>query len=179
MGPVLDGSPDPNGNGTIKAEKGRPVVKYSDTLPSVVQKRLNRSRCRLGFLLGLIQGSMHYVGVHTGATWRIPQDHRCVVMMWPFCEITLTTCCYYSAASQYYVDVVCCYRRSGVVCWSGCLSVTIMSPAKTAEPVEMPFGLWTRLGPRNRVLNRVQIPHARRNFEGKGVADCKVSDLLS
>jgi len=23
-----------------------------------------------------------------------------------------------------------------------------MSPAKTAEPIEMPFGLWTRVGPR-------------------------------
>jgi len=29
------------------------------------------------------------------------------------------------------------------------LSVTIVSHAKTAEPVEMPFRLWTRVGPRN------------------------------
>ena len=87
MGPVLDGSPDPNGNGTIKAEKGRPVVKYSDTLPSVVQKRLNRSRCRLGFLLGLIQGSMHYVGVHTGATWRITLNRPCTVTMRPVVKL--------------------------------------------------------------------------------------------
>jgi len=28
------------------------------------------------------------------------------------------------------------------------LSVTVMSPAKTAEPIEMPFGLWTRVGPK-------------------------------
>ena len=28
--------------------KGRPIVKYTDTLLSSVQKRLNRSRCRLG-----------------------------------------------------------------------------------------------------------------------------------
>jgi len=26
------------------------------------------------------------------------------------------------------------------------MSVTIVSPAKTAEPIEMPFGLWTRMG---------------------------------
>ena len=32
-------------------------------------------------------------------------------------------------------------------------SVTIVSPAKTAEPIEMAFGLWTRLGPRNHVLD--------------------------
>ena len=29
--------------------------------------------------------------------------------------------------------------------WSVCRSVTIVSPAKTAEAVAMPFGLWTRL----------------------------------
>ena len=33
--------------------------------------------------------------------------------------------------------------------WSVCLSVTTMSPTKTAEPIEMPFGLWTRVGPKN------------------------------
>jgi len=35
--------------------------------------------------------------------------------------------------------------------WSLCLSVTIVSPAKTAEPIEMLFGMWTRLGQRNHV----------------------------
>jgi len=29
------------------------------------------------------------------------------------------------------------------VAWSVGLSVALVSPAKTAEPVEMPFGLWT------------------------------------
>jgi len=29
------------------------------------------------------------------------------------------------------------------VAWSVGLSVTIVSPAKTAKPIEMPFGLWT------------------------------------
>jgi len=37
------------------------------------------------------------------------------------------------------------------VCRSVCLSVTIMSPAKTAELIEMPFGLRTRVGTVNRV----------------------------
>jgi len=32
-----------------------------------------------------------------------------------------------------------------VVAWSVGLSVTIVSPAKTAEPIEMPFGLRTGL----------------------------------
>ena len=30
-----------------------------------------------------------------------------------------------------------------------------MSPAKTAEPIEMPFGLWNRVGPRKHVLGGV------------------------
>jgi len=37
--------------------------------------------------------------------------------------------------------------------WSVGLSVTIVSPTKTTEPIEMPFGLWTWVGPRNRVLD--------------------------
>jgi len=41
-------------------------------------------------------------------------------------------------------DAVCCYRPSSVVR----RSVTVVSPAETAEPIEMPFGLRTRLGPR-------------------------------
>ena len=61
-----------------------------------------------------------------------------------------------------FIDAAYCYTWSGVVCRSAslsvCLSVTLVSPAKTAEPIEMSFGLWTRVGPRNRVLDGVQIP---------------------
>jgi len=32
------------------------------------------------------------------------------------------------------------------VCGSVGRSVTVVSPAKTAEPIEMPFGLWTQAG---------------------------------
>jgi len=32
------------------------------------------------------------------------------------------------------------------------LSLTVVSRAKTAEPIKMSFGLWTRVGPRNHVL---------------------------
>jgi len=38
------------------------------------------------------------------------------------------------------------------VCLSVCLLDTTMSPSETAEPIEMSFGLWTRLGSRNHVL---------------------------
>ena len=46
-----------------------------------------------------------------------------------------------------------------------------MSPAKTAEPIEMPFGLRTRVDPG---IDGVQIPMGRANFEGKGASHCKV-----
>ena len=36
---------------------------------------------------------------------------------------------------------------------SVCRSVTLVSPAKTAEPIKMPFGLETRVGQGNRVLD--------------------------
>ena len=35
---------------------------------------------------------------------------------------------------------------------SVCLLDTTVSPAETDEPVEMSFGLWTRVGPRNHVF---------------------------
>ena len=52
------------------------------------------------------------------------------------------------------------------VVWSVCmcLLVTTVSCAKTAEPVEMPFGVWTRVGPRNHVLGRSRDP----NFQTDG-----------
>jgi len=54
------------------------------------------------------------------------------------------------------------------VAWSVCLSVsrsvTILIPAKTAEPIEMPLGVWTRVGPRN----QIQIAHAKGQFCGDG-----------
>jgi len=48
-----------------------------------------------------------------------------------------------------------------------CLSVTLVSPAKPAAPIEMPFGLRTRVGPRNHVLDGIQIPAKRGNFEAE------------
>jgi len=37
-----------HGKGQFLGGKGRSIVKYRDTLRSSMQKRLNRSRCRLG-----------------------------------------------------------------------------------------------------------------------------------
>jgi len=43
-------------------------------------------------------------------------------------------------------------------------SVTLVSPAETAEAIELPFGLSTRVGSRNHVLQGVQIPHEKGQF---------------
>ena len=53
---------------------------------------------------------------------------------------------------RHYLFAAYCYRRSSVVCLSVCLSVTTVIPAKTAEPMEITFGLWIPVGPRNHVL---------------------------
>jgi len=39
-----------------------------------------------------------------------------------------------------------------------------VSCAKTAELIEMPFGLRTQVGLRNHVLDRVEIPHRKGQF---------------
>jgi len=52
-----------------------------------------------------------------------------------------------------YVDAAYCYRPSSVVCLSIGRSVTLVSPAKTVKAIQTPFGLWTRVGPRNTSSN--------------------------
>ena len=54
------------------------------------------------------------------------------------------------------------------------LFVTIINPAKTTELMETWFGLWTQVGPRNHVLDGVQIPPAKGNFDGGGAAHCSI-----
>ena len=46
------------GRGNFVKEKGRPIVKYRDTLQSPVQKQLNQSICHLGYGLGWAVGIM-------------------------------------------------------------------------------------------------------------------------
>ena len=69
------------------------------------------------------------------------------------------------------------------VAWSVCrsvglsvaLSVTLVSPAKTAEPIEMPFGLRTWVGPRHHVLDwGSDPPWEGANFGGEWASHCKV-----
>jgi len=61
------------------------------------------------------------------------------------------------------------------VAWPVGLSVTLVSPAKMAEQVEMPFGLWTRVGPGHHVLDGgPDPPWEGAILRGKGASHCKV-----
>jgi len=51
-------------------------------------------------------------------------------------------------------------------CQSVSLLVTFVGPAKMAEPIEMTFRGSTRVGPRNHVLDRVQITKRNGKFWG-------------
>jgi len=66
--------------------------------------------------------------------------------------------------STTYTDAAYCYRQSSMVCWSVCLLVTLLNPAKMAEPIEMPFRLRTRMAPMNHVLNGGPDPHGKGQF---------------
>jgi len=55
-----------------------------------------------------------------------------------------------------------CYRPRSVVCLSVGRSVCHTSETcKTAEPIELSFGLRTQLGPWNHVLDRGRAPHCK------------------
>jgi len=57
--------------------------------------------------------------------------------------------------------------------------VTLLSPAKTAEPIEMPFGLKTWVGQGNHVLDGgPDPPWEGAIMRGKGASHCKYRDTL-
>ena len=73
--------------------------------------------------------------------------------------------------STTYVDAAYSYRPSSMVC----RSVTLVSPAKTAAPMELPFGLRTWVGPGNHVLDGdPDPPWEGANFWGEWASHCKV-----
>jgi len=64
------------------------------------------------------------------------------------------------------------------VVWSVSLSVTIVSPAKTAEAIEMSFGLWTRVGLSNHVLHGSPDPPCEGAIlRGKEAAHCNMGTV--
>jgi len=83
----------------------------------------------------------------------------------------LNAACYYPHHSTAYVDAAYSYRLSSMLCES---VYHDCERAKTAEPVEMLFGSWTRVGPRNHVLHGVQILLQSGNSNEEGAARCRV-----
>ena len=75
-------------------------------------------------------------------TRRVALHHYC----WASCGLLLGR-----IACMECKDAACCCRCS-VSCVSVCLLVTTVSPTKTAEPIEVPFAIWTQLGPGSHVL---------------------------
>ena len=95
----------------------------------------------------------------SGAVWKLECNNR-INSLHPVSIHSITLSCvtacllYYVLSLQYfiiiiiiirlhrsttYVDAAYCYRPSRVVCRSVCWSVTLVSPAKTAAPIEMPI----------------------------------------
>jgi len=73
-----------------------------------------------------------------------------------------------------YLDAVCCYQPSSVVCWS----FTVVSPAKIAEPIEMPLGSRTRVGPGNHVLDGGPDPPCEGAIlKGEGASHCEANSF--
>ena len=65
------------------------------------------------------------------------------------------------------------------IAWSVCRSVTLVSPAKTAEPIEMPFWFRTRVGPRNHVLDVGPLcPDGKGQFRGRRACPDMPDDIL-
>ena len=73
--------------------------------------------------------------------------------------------------STMYVHATYSYQTSSVVCQS----ITLVNPAKTAEVIDMSFGLRTRVGPRNYVLHSGQDPPSEGAIlRGKRANYCKI-----
>jgi len=122
-------------------------------------------------MLSLLGPENHVLDdVHIGATLRIRLNRRwrCGLLSTYFDHFHLLLL----GCIVVHVDAAYCYRWSSVVC----RSVTIVRRAKTAKPLEMQFGLWTRMGPKEACIRRgVQIsPCARTILMGKRAARCKV-----
>ena len=62
--------------------------------------------------------------------------------------------------------------------WSVCLSVTVVNPANTAELIEMSFGLRTRVGAGNHVLDVVKLNSNSTSINGRRCPWSVVTQLV-
>ena len=85
--------------------------------------------------------------------------------------------CILPTASQYHVRR--CRIQTEQRGLSVCLSVTAVNPAKMAEPIEMPFGICTRMGPMNRVFDGSRSPHANGQLSGERTSPGMPDDTIA
>ena len=101
----------------------------------------------------------HWYGViNTLPVWQLENESESKAYLW-------STECWPTPSSVFhFVEPVGKFQHT----------VTVVSCAKMAEPIKMPFGLWTWAGQRKHVLDGFQTPVPRGNFEGRKGAHCKV-----
>jgi len=102
--------------------------------------------------------------LYQGAYWRhlanILLNRPCAAAMLTYAKLLCALVIISPHRSTTYVDAAYCYRSSFVYRSVG-RSVTLVSLAKPAQAIEMPFGLWVRMVPRNHVSDGG--PQALRN----------------
>jgi len=64
-------------------------------------------------------------------------------------------------------------------CKVGSIGTLCSQLCKQAEPIDLPFGFWARMGPRNHVLDGVQIPRWEGAILVGRSAHCKVFPAVS
>jgi len=89
--------------------------------------------------------------------------------------------CYYGNGERWWIKNISVFvmhgrRKAKLIQREG----SIQTHTKTAEPIEMPFGIMSRLGPRNSVLRGGDDQRRRRgNFGGKHVPDKPIPPIFA
>jgi len=150
-------------------ERGRPIVKYMDTLQWAVQKRLNWSRYTV-WVMGSDGPKELSIRGSPDPAW------KGVILRGKGGALLSVGTLYRELCKNGWIgrdaiwDVDSAWQRESCVRWGfrsphakGAVFTgkdiprhawrySAVSYAKMAEPIEMPFALWTRVGPRKHVL---------------------------
>ena len=115
--------------------------------------------------------------------WCISQRHTREIASLKHCRLykqlalyAVSTFHFRPHRSTTYVYAAYCYQPSSVVCRSVCRSATLVSPTKTAEPIELPFRLWAPVSPGNHV--GPDPPWEGTILRGEGTPIVKYMDFL-
>jgi len=141
--------------GAVLRGKGRPIVKYRDALPWAVQKWLNWLGCCLVEDLCWPKEAC----VTWGCTLVLPGKYSWTVHVQQSCKNDWTDrdaiCGVYLGGPKEQEHPMPRAIFRGKEMLRHAWRCSAVSCAKLAESIEMLFGLWTRVGPRRRVLGGV------------------------